>query len=103
METLRNNIAYELPLKKTNLSFPPINTKREINCNKQTSNHIYFVICNSSFWCASCFGSDNSHLLRCHKCSSSNTEFIPIATDESFRIEYDHTRGMEIEFYKNDR
>jgi len=26
---------------------------------------------------------------------------MPIATDESFRIEYSLTRGMEIEFYKS--
>ena len=26
---------------------------------------------------------------------------IPISTDESFRIEYNISRGMEIEFYNN--
>ena len=26
---------------------------------------------------------------------------MPIATDESFRIEYSLTRGMEMEFYRN--
>jgi hypothetical protein len=28
---------------------------------------------------------------------------MPIATDESFRIEYSLTRGMEIEFYKTNK
>jgi hypothetical protein len=28
---------------------------------------------------------------------------MPIATDESFRIEYSVTRGMEIEFYKTNK
>ena len=28
---------------------------------------------------------------------------MPIATDESFRIEYSLTRGMELEFYKTNK
>jgi len=28
---------------------------------------------------------------------------MPIATDESFRIEYSLTRGMEMEFYKSNK
>jgi hypothetical protein len=28
---------------------------------------------------------------------------MPISTDESFRIEYSLTRGMEIEFYKTNK
>jgi hypothetical protein len=28
---------------------------------------------------------------------------MPIATDESFRIEYSLTRGMEMEFYKTNK
>jgi hypothetical protein len=28
---------------------------------------------------------------------------MPIATDESFRIKYNQTRGMEIEFYKTNK
>ena len=103
METVRHNIAYELLLKKTKLSANPINIRREINSIKQTVNPIYFVICNSCYWCASYFGTAISQMLICHQCSSPNTEFIPIATDESFRIEYDHTRGMEIESCKNSK
>ena len=30
-------------------------------------------------------------------------ELMPISTDESFRIEYNLTRGMEIEFYKTNK
>ena len=43
-------------------------------------------------------GDDKIHLLNCPVCNSP-TELIPIRTDESFRIEYNHARGMEIEFY----
>jgi hypothetical protein len=69
------------------------------------------VICNLCYWCASYFGIDDleslsassSHVLDCHVCNSHNTELIPISTDESFRIEYSLTRGMEIEFYKTNK
>ena len=77
----------------------------------QPIDKIYFVICNSCYWCATYFGIDNleslsgssSHVLNCPICNSHNTELMPIATDESFRIEYSVTRGMEIEFYKTNK
>jgi hypothetical protein len=72
----------------------------------QPIDKIYFVICNSSYWCATYFGIDDleslsaslSHVLECHVCISHNPELIPISTDESFRIEYS-AKGMEMEFY----
>ena len=103
MEAIGLNIAYDLLLKKTKLSSNPINTENEINNVIHPINHIYFVICNSCYWCASYFGTDNkeslSQVLNCNVCNS-YTELIPIGTDESFRIEYNPVRGMEIEFYK---
>ena len=107
MKNTRLNIVYDLPRKKIEL---PPNT---IENNKilQPIDKIYFVICNSCYWCASYFGLDDleslsgssSHVLDCHVCNSHNTELMPIATDESFRIDYSLTRGMEIEFYKSNR
>lgn len=109
MENVRLNIAYDLLLKKTKLSFNPIRPESEENTAVLPVNHIYFVICNSCYWCASYFGIDNleslssssSHVIVCHACNSHNTEIVPIGTDESFRIECNHARGMEIEFYNN--
>ena len=71
----------------------------------------YFVICNSCYWFASYFGIDDleslsgssSHVLDCHVCNSHNTELMPISNDESFRIEYSQTRGMEIEFHRSNK
>ena len=71
----------------------------------QPIDKIYFVICNSCYWCATYFGIDDleslsgssSHALNCPICNSHNTKRMPIATDESFRI-ICPTRGMEIEF-----
>lgn len=68
------------------------------------TNQIYFLICHSCYWCASYFSIDNvessSHILSCHVCNSHDTELIPISSNESFRINYNVTRGMEMEFYR---
>jgi len=105
MAVNRLNIAYDLRLKQAKLSSNTL----ENNEILQPIDKIYFVICNSCYWSASYFGIDDleslsgssSHVLNCHVCNSHNTELMPIATDESFRIEYSLTRGMEIEFYKS--
>jgi hypothetical protein len=105
---VRLNIAYDL-LQTAKLSSNTIDIKRENDKVLQRISQVYFVICNSCYWCASYFGIDNleslstsaSHVLDCHFCNSHNTEIIPISTDESFRTEYSLTQGMEIEFYNN--
>jgi hypothetical protein len=102
MALIRLNIAYDLRLKKAKL---------EDNEVVQPIDKIYFVICNSCYWCASYFGIDDleslsgssSHVLDCPICNSHNTELMPISNDESFRIEYSRTRGMEMEFYKSNK
>jgi len=103
MEMIRFNIEYDLLLQKTKLSSNTI--ERENNTVVRSTDHIYFVICNSCYWCASLFGIDDleslSQILRCHLCNSCNTELIPISSNESFRINYNVTRGMEMEFYRN--
>lgn len=81
----------------------------KLNTIENNENKIYFVICNSCYWCATYFGIDNleyistssSHVLECHVCRSHNTEFMPISTDESFRIRYSITGAVEIEFYRS--
>jgi hypothetical protein len=102
----RLNIVYDL-LQTTKISSNTI----EDNEILQPIDKIYFVICNSCYWCATYFGINNleslsgssSHVLDCHVCNSHNTELIPISTDESFRIEYSQTKGMEMEFYKTNK
>ena len=102
----RLNIVYDL-LQTAKISSNTI----EDNEILQPIDKIYFVICNSCYWCASYFGVDDleslsgssSHVLDCPICNSNNTELMPIATDESFRIEYSLTNGMETEFYKTNK
>jgi hypothetical protein len=98
----RLNIMYDL-LQTTKISSNTI----EDNEILQPIDKIYFVLCNSCYWCASYFddleslSGSSSHVLDCHVCNYHNTELIPVSTDESFRIEYRQTKGMEMEFYKS--
>lgn len=67
------------------------------------------MICISCYWYASYFGIDDlesisessPRVLDCHNCNSQNTELMPISSDESFRIEYSQTKGVEMEFYRD--
>jgi predicted small metal-binding protein len=105
MEMVKLNIAYDL-LQTTKLSSNAKENDKILQC---ISSQVYFVICNSCYWCASYFGIDDleslsassSHVLHCHVCNSHNTELIPISTDESFRIEYNPSQGIELEFYRS--
>jgi hypothetical protein len=103
MEAVKLNLEYDLLLQKTTHSSNTI--ERENNAIVRSIDHIYFVICNSCYWCASYFGIDDlessSQVLSCHVCNSHNTELIPISSNESFRIDYNVTRGMEMEFYRS--
>jgi hypothetical protein len=100
---VRLNIVYDL-MQKTKLSSKAVENSDILH----PIDKIYFVICNSCYWCATYFGIDDleslstssSRVLDCHLCNSHNTDLIPISTDESFRIQYSLTRGMELEFYK---
>jgi len=104
MESVRLNIATDL-LQSTELASNTI----ENNTILEPIDKVYFVICNSCYWCASYFGIDDleslsgssSHVLDCHVCNSHNTELMPISNDESFRVEYSQTKGMQMEFYKS--
>jgi hypothetical protein len=91
---VRLNLIYDL-LQTTKNSSGTVDVNRE-----KRTDQIYFVICNSCYWCATYFGIDVSlsSPLVCHGGGLHNTELMPISTDESFRIEYSPKRGMELEF-----
>jgi len=90
--------------KKTKLSSNSIERENK-NTIVQSTDQIYFVICNSCYWCASYFSIDDlessSQVIGCHICNSHDTGLIPVSANESFRIDYKVTRGMEMEFYRS--
>lgn len=104
MATTVLNIVYDL------LQTAKISSNTIDKANNKISppiNKIHFVICNSCYWCASYFSIDyldsSLQVIRCHVCNSHNTELVPISSNESFRIKYNITRGMEMEFYRNNK
>jgi hypothetical protein len=111
LKSVAPNIADNDLLQTTKLSSNTVDMARDKNLISTPIDKVYFVICNSCYWCASYFGIDDleslsgssSRVLDCHVCSSHNTELIPISTDESFRIAYSQTKGMELEFYKSNK
>lgn len=80
MENVRPNLAYNLLMKKTKFSSNPINTGSEKITSVPPFNHIYFVICNSCYWCASYFGIDDleAQVIGCHACNSHNTKRMSV-------------------------
>ena len=100
METVRLNFEHDFLLQRTKLSSNALD-----NDVRRSVNRIHFVICNSCYWCASYFSIGNmetsSQVLRCHLCNSHNTELIPISSNESFKIDHNMTRGIELEFYRS--
>jgi hypothetical protein len=89
MEMERFNIAYDL-LQTAKLSSNIIENDKIL----QLTSRVYFVICNSCYWCASYFGMDNLEslsassrdVLDCHVCKS-HTKLIPISTYDTLKIE----------------
>jgi hypothetical protein len=73
------NIAYDL-LQTAKLSSKTTNTIKENREILQPVDRIYFLICNSCYWCVSYFGIDYlgslsgslTHVLDCHVCNSCN-------------------------------
>ena len=55
----------------------------------------YFLICESCFWCASCF--DQSSIEVCPSCLKHRVESIPLS-NEMCEFQYDEKRGVTLEF-----
>lgn len=77
----------------------------------------YFMICESCFWCASSYAFlDGEHGIpksmlhdtvitryaRCPACRAEkkSVESLPISSDESYKFDYDPTRGVILEFLR---
>ena len=82
MENVRHNIEYDLLLQK--FKIPSYSKHIEGENNDDIEYHIseiFFVICNSCYWCATYLTIDEldstSQVLRCQLCNSHNTELTP--------------------------
>jgi hypothetical protein len=78
------------------------------------SDKVFFMICQSCFWCASYISPqisskmatvttttrDSTSLTKCPFCVEGNIESIPIAGNEDYRFDYDAKRGLVMKFFR---
>jgi len=62
--------------------------------NTSTAN---FLLCKSCFWCASLLDNRTSGDV-CPSCMKAELESIPISLHETYKFDYDASRGVTLEF-----
>ena len=62
------------------------------------SNARNFIICRSCFWCASHLNNMNRGFAICPSCKDSKVESMPISIEETYKFDYDGSRGVTLEF-----
>jgi hypothetical protein len=73
---------------------------------RRISDEVYFLICQSCFWCASYIGANTfttrtaPPTTKCPICSRENLESMSIADNEGYRFDYNSKRGIILEFLK---
>ena len=56
-----------------------------------------FIICDDCYWCASSLGTAKLELVNCPQCNRRLSE-LPLSLDETYKVNFNPTRGVEIEF-----
>lgn len=59
-----------------------------------------FVICDDCYWCASALSQRYFDPVTCPQCHRP-LSLLHISNDETYRYNYDKTRGVELDFYSN--
>jgi hypothetical protein len=76
------------------------------NRKTRISDEIYFLLCQSCFWCASYTSPflnkrmTKEIITKCPSCNEENIESLPIADNEKYRFDYDTKRGVTMEFFR---
>jgi hypothetical protein len=76
------------------------------NISGRISDEIYFLLCQSCFWCASYTSPflykrmTKETITKCPSCNEENLESLPIAENEKYRFDYDTKRGVTMEFFR---
>ena len=63
---------------------------------------IYFVICESCLWCASCIKNQTT-FTTCPLCHNGKIDCMPIADDKNGFFDYRHSKVVELKFANNSR
>jgi hypothetical protein len=71
----------------------------DISVNKiKPPRQTHFLLCNTSFWCASYIDVPKRIITDCPCCNNIKLESTPIADKEVYRFEYHPKRGVSLEF-----
>jgi hypothetical protein len=85
-----------------------VDSNLDNNSGRKTriSDEIYFLLCQSCFWCASYTSPflykrmTKETITTCPSCNEENIESLPIAENEKYRFDYDTKRGVTMEFFR---
>ena len=56
-----------------------------------------FIICDDCYWCAASLSTAKLELVNCPQCNRRLSE-LPLSLDETYKVNFNPTRGVEIEF-----
>jgi len=59
-----------------------------------------FLLCKSCFWCASLLNNRPSDNV-CPSCMKAELESMPVSLHETYKFDYDASRGVTLEFRTN--
>jgi hypothetical protein len=102
VSVLQNNCILDVSLKMRTQDGNLDDTKGEYS---GIYDKIYFLICQSCFWCASriytqyYIKNTEQVLTKCPSCNADNLESIPIAENEKYRFKHDTRRGITMMFF----
>ena len=81
--------------------FPPPKIKPEIlSKEREVTEEINFLLCESCFWCASYFSNYSEVVSKCPTCGNDNVESMPILHDEVYTSNHDPKRVVTLGFSK---
>jgi len=102
VSVLQNNYILDVSLKMRAQDSNLDDIKREY---AGISDKIYFLICQSCFWCASYIYTQyylrntEKIITKYPSCNADNIESIPIAENEKYRFKHDTRRGITMMFF----
>jgi hypothetical protein len=110
---IQNNYALSVILKSkseqiTDTDKGDKSSSGSIRIRGRISDEIYFLVCQSCFWCASFINNDTFTARtgkaapppKCPICIRGNIDSMPIAENEEYKSVYDSKHGVVVEFLK---
>ena len=62
-------------------------TTTTVNYDKKNNEQIYFQVCESCFWCATCIDSQQKHMTRCPSCKDFRLKYLIINDNEIYNLD----------------